>query len=264
MVAIQKNLENALCPECDKPLVNIRPRDESSISLDDDGDGDDNASSIAGGSQSWGSDTERDFRRFQKLQERSRASRETMVEDDYGRVLGNDMLGQQPRLKKENTMFLRASDKRYPEPMVPSAKTTMVKEIVLRWQSEAPEDKVIIFTQFLEESQIIGRMLQSENMSFLYFYGDMGQKKKQKALEKFRTEPSAKVLVSLITPFQIILLLTTQDCLSKVRRCRVEYNLCQPCHPDRPLVECSHRTASLRTSIPHRPVEEDTLRQSSR
>jgi SNF2 family DNA or RNA helicase len=85
-------------------------------------------------------------------------------------------------------MFLRDRDQRYPEPMVPSAKTTMVKETVMEWVSEAPNDKIIIFTQFLEESQIIGRMLQAEGIHFAYYYGSLPAKKRDAVIQDLHTE----------------------------------------------------------------------------
>lgn len=194
MKAARNNLGNAFCPVCDTPLRNLRDREESTVSMDDDED--DVSSIVRGLNGACDPIGRREFRKFQALQDQSKAGNEQIIHDAYGRALGNDLLNRQPSLKKSHTMFLRASDKKFPEPMVPSAKTTMVKSTILQWQAEAPDDKIIIFTQFLEESQILGRMLQTENISFLYFWGELNQKQKQKTLETFRENRDVKVLVS--------------------------------------------------------------------
>lgn len=58
------------------------------------------------------------------------------------RIRGDDFNGFQP--KGERSLFLQHSDKNHPQvPLPQSAKTRAVKEIVLQWQDEAPDDKII-------------------------------------------------------------------------------------------------------------------------
>jgi len=45
--------------------------------------------------------------------------------------------------KKTPSRFLKDADKKYPQPVTPSIKTTTVKNIVLKWQDAAPDDKII-------------------------------------------------------------------------------------------------------------------------
>ncbi|KAK6828443.1 P-loop containing nucleoside triphosphate hydrolase [Apiospora arundinis] len=113
-----------------------------------------------------------------------------------GKKLGNDYLDNQPRLKSSKTSFLKALDKDYPKPMVPSAKTTMVKHTVLQWQADAPNDKIIIFTQFLQESMILGRMLQAERKKFVYFFGQMSSKDKSAAIAAFHELDDVKIMIA--------------------------------------------------------------------
>ncbi|KAK8011522.1 hypothetical protein PG990_010487 [Apiospora arundinis] len=114
-----------------------------------------------------------------------------------GRKLGDDYLNVQPRQKNSRTAFLKALDKDYPQkPMAPSAKTTQVKHTVLKWQKKAPDDKIIIFTQFLQEGQILGRMLQAEEYPFVYFFGEMSAKEKEAAIETFAQEKKVKVMIA--------------------------------------------------------------------
>ncbi|RYP91934.1 hypothetical protein DL770_001908 [Monosporascus sp. CRB-9-2] len=91
--------------------------------------------------------------------------------------------------------FLDACDKRPKEPLVPSTKMNAVKELVTRWQSEAPNDEIIIFTQFTLCAKILGRMLSSEKIKFLYFNGDMTIKERDKAVQAFQQLKSIKVMI---------------------------------------------------------------------
>jgi SNF2 family DNA or RNA helicase len=109
---------------------------------------------------------------------------------------GCDALKIHPKLKKSQTKFLQECDGAYPEPIVPSSKTTAVKDTILKWQSDAPDDKIIVFTEFKMTGGIIGRMLDAEGIPFLYFYGDMSQEAKQNALHAFEQRKEIKVLVS--------------------------------------------------------------------
>ncbi|RYP09982.1 hypothetical protein DL765_008251 [Monosporascus sp. GIB2] len=95
--------------------------------------------------------------------------------------------------------FLDACDKRLKEPLVQSTKTKAVKELVIRWQSEAPNDKIIIFTQFTLCAKILGRMLSSEKIKFLYYNGDMTVTERAKAVKTFEQHKSIKVMASRFT-----------------------------------------------------------------
>lgn len=44
---------------------------------------------------------------------------------------------------KKPLRFLQISDRKYDIPVTPSAKTVALKESILRWQLEAPDDKII-------------------------------------------------------------------------------------------------------------------------
>ncbi|KAK7957177.1 P-loop containing nucleoside triphosphate hydrolase [Apiospora aurea] len=112
-----------------------------------------------------------------------------------GKKLGNDYQNVQPRAKSTTTMFLKALDQNYPQPMTPSAKTAMVKATVNDWLRDAPDDKIIIFTQFVQLGQILGRMLQAEGVPFLYYFGEMTKKQKETAIETFKGVDEVKVMI---------------------------------------------------------------------
>lgn len=56
---------------------------------------------------------------------------------------GSDWKGLQPLGDEESAEFLEECDKNVDLAMAPSAKTVMVKDIILKWQREAPDDKII-------------------------------------------------------------------------------------------------------------------------
>lgn len=48
--------------------------------------------------------------------------------------------------------------------------------------------------------RIFGRILQKEKISFLYYFGEMDKEHSRENIERFKTDPSIKVLVSLDAP----------------------------------------------------------------
>ncbi|GAW25076.1 putative related to protein RIS1 [Rosellinia necatrix] len=110
------------------------------------------------------------------------------------RIQGCDSLEQHPNLRKSQCKFLHKSDQDYPKPVVPSAKTVAVKEAIIEWQLEAPDDKIIVFTEFKMTGAILGRMLRAEGIQFLYFFGDMSQVAKQNTIQKFHDTKDIKVM----------------------------------------------------------------------
>ncbi|KAK2039227.1 hypothetical protein LZ31DRAFT_599029 [Colletotrichum somersetense] len=100
------------------------------------------------------------------------------------------------RKNKKPNRFLQISDKRPNVPLTPSAKMTALKETVLRWQSEAPDDKIVIFSQFTAVMKIIGRILESEGICFAYLSGKQSTEQRNKAVHEFQNGKEVKVLIA--------------------------------------------------------------------
>ncbi|KAF2964057.1 hypothetical protein GQX73_g9507 [Xylaria multiplex] len=109
---------------------------------------------------------------------------------------GRDIFEQHPRITRSRSEFLQQCDHDYPEPVVPSAKTIAVKEAILKWQSEAPDDKIIVFMEFKMTGAILGRVLNAEGIKFLYFFGDMSQVAKRNAVRAFHDQKHIKVMIA--------------------------------------------------------------------
>ncbi|KAL2135719.1 hypothetical protein VTI74DRAFT_7236 [Chaetomium olivicolor] len=97
---------------------------------------------------------------------------------------GDDVNNIQPKANKKST-FLADSDRDRSSALTPSAKTIALKSILLDWHKPYPEDKIIVFTPFVEIGRIIGRMLQDEDIDFLYYFGTMSRTEKYKAVQDF-------------------------------------------------------------------------------
>lgn len=110
---------------------------------------------------------------------------------------GDDVNHFQPQGARKRSLFLEQSDRIHPAvPMTQSAKTIAIKETILRWQHEAPDDKIIIFTQWILMGRIIGRLLEDNGVPFLYYFGEMGEIEKTKNLNDFKARRGVKVLIS--------------------------------------------------------------------
>ncbi|KAM4058895.1 type III restriction enzyme, res subunit [Hirsutella rhossiliensis] len=61
---------------------------------------------------------------------------------------------------------------------------------------ECPDDKIIVFVQFIMTGKVLGRMLEGAGISFLYYTGALSQQQKNKALGDFAQDPTKKILIS--------------------------------------------------------------------
>ncbi|KAI9815366.1 MAG: hypothetical protein M1832_005505 [Thelocarpon impressellum] len=84
-----------------------------------------------------------------------------------------------------------------PGDMLPSAKTVAVKRQILEWQRDAPDDKLVIFTQFRLMARILGRVCQAEGWTFVYYTGEMNEKARHLVSRKFQSPDSGvKIMIA--------------------------------------------------------------------
>ncbi|KAH6605377.1 hypothetical protein Trco_007084 [Trichoderma cornu-damae] len=81
-------------------------------------------------------------------------------------------------------------------PILPSTKLTAAMAVVLTWLDEAPDDKILVFTQFTGTAKMLGLMLQTLNITFVYYYGGLAPAQKARALEAMRDDSEMKVMVA--------------------------------------------------------------------
>ncbi|KAJ0383723.1 hypothetical protein COL922a_009878 [Colletotrichum nupharicola] len=99
------------------------------------------------------------------------------------------------RKAKKPIRFLQISDKTADVPVTPSGKMAALKDTVPRWQAEAPQDKIIVFSQFNVVMKIIGRMLEGEGIPFAYLGGKQTTEQRENSVKDFQEGDVVKVLV---------------------------------------------------------------------
>lgn len=156
------------CPSCDRLFDNITPVHPPSENQDPS-----NSSSSHTGTPS-----------------KSRKYRET-----HKGTKGKDASGFEPHTY--HSEWLEMSDN-FPEdfPLTASAKTTVLKALLLRGFTEAPFDKVVIYVQFRQLARIVGRICHSENWPFLYLTGDRVLEDRTKVIHRFRDDKNIKILIA--------------------------------------------------------------------
>lgn len=111
-----------------------------------------------------------------------------------GRYDHDEKLKQEPPPIFGNAMGVK------PEEMVQmdvSAKIDAVQSLIEKWQQQAPDDKIIIFTQYTMSAKIVGRILQRLKLKYLYYVGTLSQVERNQAVDAFKdAKLNIKVMVS--------------------------------------------------------------------
>ncbi|TGO88669.1 hypothetical protein BPOR_0148g00020 [Botrytis porri] len=169
-----------VCPKCDIIFSNALPYKDLEIPDDDGMD--------SGHNQA------------QESESSSRSSKRRKTNNDNSRrphgikSKGLDALDFEP-LTKDNTWVTRSDyDPKFP--LIPSAKTTALKALLLKGFEEAPDDKVVIYVQFRTLARIIGRMCKAEGWGFLYLTGDASLEHRSKAIKEFRNRDDIQILIA--------------------------------------------------------------------
>ncbi|KAI5919527.1 P-loop containing nucleoside triphosphate hydrolase protein [Camillea tinctor] len=74
-------------------------------------------------------------------------------------------------------------------------KMCAVRAVISKWQSEAPDDKIIVFTHFNGSGEIVGHLLQAMSIQFAYFFGNLSQPQRDQIVMDFNKKPELKVLI---------------------------------------------------------------------
>ncbi|KFY84973.1 hypothetical protein V500_08836 [Pseudogymnoascus sp. VKM F-4518 (FW-2643)] len=82
--------------------------------------------------------------------------------------------------------------------LLPSSKTIALKAQILRWIHEAPDDKILIFTQFRMMTRIVGLICEKEGWGHVYFTGDMNMRQRTHSVEQFHTDKKIKIMIAVL------------------------------------------------------------------
>ncbi|KAI0017867.1 SNF2 family N-terminal domain-containing protein [Xylariomycetidae sp. FL0641] len=119
-----------------------------------------------------------------------------IVEWHKGLSPGDDYHGLQPRTKGDPASWVFMQDRRNPPLVVYGTLLEAVVDQIAKWQRKAPNDKIIVFSEYLRPSQILGRMLNQRGLGFLYYWGKMTPIDRTRALEDFATNAKIKILLA--------------------------------------------------------------------
>ncbi|KAL6826469.1 SNF2 family N-terminal domain-containing protein [Trichoderma camerunense] len=110
--------------------------------------------------------------------------------------IGRDSLKTTVQARMEKSPFFIASScgPRIVPP--PSSRLTATMAVVMTWLTEAPQDKIIIFTQFIPTLKMLGYQLQTLNIKFVYYSGAMQKQKQEDSMNAFHNDPETMVMVS--------------------------------------------------------------------
>jgi len=83
----------------------------------------------------------------------------------------------------------------YPDGFIDSSKTRALIKRVKAILQEAPDDKILIFSQFTSTFDLLKIPLEYHNISFLRYDGKLNRKSRQKVLDKFKNSDKYSVLL---------------------------------------------------------------------
>ncbi|KAI1281111.1 P-loop containing nucleoside triphosphate hydrolase protein [Xylaria sp. FL0933] len=106
---------------------------------------------------------------------------------------GDDFNGVQPRSQDLSSRWLKKCDDE--DLITISTKTKIAIEIVTGWQKEAPDDKIVIFTEWITTAKVLGRLLNRFHIKFVYYNGQISVKSRDKNLNDFKCNSDIKVIV---------------------------------------------------------------------
>ncbi|TGO53614.1 hypothetical protein BCON_0120g00110 [Botryotinia convoluta] len=169
-----------VCPKCDIIFTNALPYKDLEIPDDDGMD--------SGHNQAQESESS------SRATKRRKTNNENFRRTHGIKSKGLDALDFEP-FTKDNTWVTRSDyDPKFP--LIPSAKTTALKALLLKGFEEAPDDKVVIYVQFRTLARIIGRMCAAEGWGFLYLTGDASLEHRSKVIKEFRNRDDIQILIA--------------------------------------------------------------------
>lgn len=115
---------------------------------------------------------------------------------ERARMRGEDFLKFAPKEDFDTSLFRHLDAN--PRAEIPlSSKMRATLDQIQDWLRDAPQEKIVVFTQFIDIQRLLGRVFQDHGIEFLYFMGEMDYAQREAAKEQFRTNPDIKVMASI-------------------------------------------------------------------
>ncbi|KAI0474921.1 SNF2 family N-terminal domain-containing protein [Xylariaceae sp. FL0804] len=108
---------------------------------------------------------------------------------------GCDANGVEPKEAGRPDEWLTSNDAMPDAPTPSSSKVQATTRMIREWQAEAPDDKILVYGQYLDTARIMGRKLNELGVPFLYYWGSMTKEAREKAIKKFREDDGIKVML---------------------------------------------------------------------
>ncbi|KAL6912815.1 hypothetical protein FSST1_010575 [Fusarium sambucinum] len=117
-------------------------------------------------------------------------------EDRHFTEPGRDINNARPLRKPcENGFFIASSLES--SSITPSSKITTAMAVCAQWLTECPDDKIVVFTQFIMTGKVMGRMLEKFGVKFAYYYSSgFSDAQRSKSINSFKTNADCKVLIA--------------------------------------------------------------------
>jgi len=109
------------------------------------------------------------------------------------RSFGDDYNGVKPQISSDSYRWLEECEEA--EKVTPSTKMVAALSIVQESQANAPEDKIIIFTEWRPSSRVLGCMLNEASIPFVYYNGAISVTARERSYHTFKCIPEVKVMV---------------------------------------------------------------------
>ena len=77
-----------------------------------------------------------------------------------------------------------------------SAKLQATKAAILNWRDRSPNEKILVYTQFLGLSRILSKVCSAEGWGHVLFNGKMTMEAREKAIGRFRDEPDIFIMIA--------------------------------------------------------------------
>ncbi|KAF9872342.1 hypothetical protein CkaCkLH20_10169 [Colletotrichum karsti] len=120
--------------------------------------------------------------------------KQAIIDKKYGADYNNVSL----ELEEDNRAFMHIGTHEASGVNFLGSKIACARDLIMQWQREAPNDKIIVFHEFVKTAKILGTALNDLGIPFSLLNGKVVGAKKDKALNAFKTDPSVKVLISSI------------------------------------------------------------------
>jgi len=84
------------------------------------------------------------------------------------------------------------------EEFLPSAKLTALRDQVTEWRLESPDDKIIIFSQFVKALDLVERICDDEGWRCARYHGDLTLDQRETALRDFEDDDEISMMLTSI------------------------------------------------------------------